>query len=78
MSRSVDKAVLDVADEAAQCYDDPLRFVQVMYPWGEPGPLAQYRGPDRWQEAFLRRLGAQVQASARPQIFLTNQSFNPG
>ena len=48
MLRSVDKAILDVADEAAQCYDDPLRFVQVMYPWGEPGPLAQYLGPDVW------------------------------
>ena len=62
--RNADKAVLDVADEVAQCYDDPLRFVQVMYPWGEPGPLAQYPGPDIWQAEFLRRLGAQVQARA--------------
>ena len=62
--RNADKAVLDVADEVARCYDNPLRFVQVMYPWGEPGPLAQYPGPDVWQAEFLRRLGAQVQARA--------------
>ena len=46
MRSSAGNVTLDVADEVALCYDDPLRFVCTMYPWGEPGPLAQYSGPD--------------------------------
>lgn len=64
MRSHADKVALDIADEVALCYDDPLRFVHTMYPWGEPGPLAQYPGPDTWQEEFLRRLGAQVKTRA--------------
>ena len=64
MPSSANNVALDVADEVALCYDDPLRFVCTMYPWGEPGPLAQYSGPDAWQEEFLIRLGSQVKARA--------------
>lgn len=28
---------------------DPLGFVQAIYPWGEPGPLAEHAGPRSWQ-----------------------------
>ena len=53
-----------LADEVAACYNDPLRFVQTMYPWGEPdGPLAQYAGPDTWQAEFLERLGTAVRTN---------------
>lgn len=53
---------LEIADLVASCYHDPLRFVVKCYPWGEPGPLQQHSGPDVWQEAFLRDVGAQVKA----------------
>jgi hypothetical protein len=40
--------------------DDPLGFVQWAYPWGQPGPLEKYSGPDEWQADFLRELGEEV------------------
>lgn len=53
-------ADLELAEEVALCYADPLRFVMMMYPWGEPGPLREHAGPDVWQERFLKHLGEQV------------------
>jgi len=55
-------ADLDIADLVASCYHDPLRFVRVAYPWGEPGPLEQHTGPDTWQTEFLQEIGAEVRA----------------
>jgi hypothetical protein len=49
-----------LARAMAKCADDPLRFVRIAYPWGEPGPLREYAGPDAWQEAFLIDLGNEV------------------
>lgn len=53
-----------VQDELAafvgQFYDDPLGFVEACYPWGEPGPLDSYKGPDKWQAEFLGRIGEEV------------------
>lgn len=48
-------------DEVARYYADPYGFVLAMYPWGEPGPLAEHVGPDTWQRDFLIGLGQQVQ-----------------
>jgi hypothetical protein len=53
---------LELADFVATCYADPLRFVKGCYPWGEPGPLAEHRGPDVWQADALTRIGAAVKA----------------
>jgi hypothetical protein len=39
---------------------DPLGFVLWAYPWGQPGPLEKYSGPDEWQADFLRELGEEV------------------
>lgn len=55
-------AETDLADLVASCYSDPLRFVQAMYPWGEPGDLASYDGPDAWQADYLTELGQHVKA----------------
>lgn len=49
-------------EAVAEYYADPLGFVLAMYPWGEPGELAQYSGPDAWQREFLEALGEQVLA----------------
>lgn len=51
------KADLEIAELVADCYHDPLLFVRTMYPWGEPGMLAQHEGPDEWQTDFLQWLG---------------------
>jgi len=39
--------------ELAACSDDPLRYVYWAYPWGEPGELEEYAGPDIWQEQLF-------------------------
>lgn len=64
MSATAQSVELELADWVASCYHDPLRFVIGAYPWGEPGPLERHEGPDAWQVAFLRDLGAQVTAAA--------------
>jgi len=37
--------------------NDPLGYVLYAYPWGEPGPLQDYKGPDVWQHDFLVSIG---------------------
>lgn len=59
MSPKID-ADLELANEIAKFYADPLGFVKFAYPWGEPGPLAHSSGPDEWQTEFLRDLGEEV------------------
>jgi len=44
--------------------NDPLKFVQIAFPWGEPGALAQYRGPDKWQRETLLWIGEQCKRNA--------------
>jgi hypothetical protein len=56
---------LEVADLVASCHYDPLKFVLVMYPWGEVGgPLERYDGPDIWQREFLTDLGLELSRNA--------------
>jgi hypothetical protein len=46
--------------QAAKYKADPLGFVLWAYPWGKPGPLEKYSGPDQWQAEFLKELGEEV------------------
>lgn len=43
----------DLVELAASCASDPLRFVRIFFPWGEPGELEKYDGPDKWQVDIL-------------------------
>jgi hypothetical protein len=52
----------ELAAEMAEFYADPLGFVRYAYPWGEPGPLEHYAGPDQWQEESLRVLGDEIRS----------------
>lgn len=54
------QADLQLADQFAEFYADPLGFVLFAYPWGEPGALDHSAGPDRWQREFLTELGSEV------------------
>lgn len=54
----------ELATEVAAFYADPLGFVMFAFPWGQPGLLARYTGPDTWQVEFLKDLGAEVKARA--------------
>lgn len=46
----------------ADLYADPHGFVLAAFPWGEPGPLKDHEGPDKWQAELLERIGKQVRA----------------
>ena len=43
----------DFIDELAACSSDPLRYAYWAYPWGEPGELEDYEGPDTWQRQLF-------------------------
>jgi len=51
---------IQLADEISQFYDDPLGFVYFAYPWGEPGELEGFDGPDVWQREVLIDLGEEI------------------
>ena len=53
---------LALADEVSAFYADPLGFVLTCFPWGEPGLLEAYQGPDVWQRNYLEELGREVQS----------------
>lgn len=55
---------LELADEVAKFYHDPLGFVRFAYPWGEDGALKDHEGPDKWQCEFLGLLGNYVDERA--------------
>jgi hypothetical protein len=52
---------LKLAEAIRECRDNPLRFVQLAYPWGEPGPLREFDGPDTWQRDILQDIGRAVE-----------------
>ena len=50
----------ELADFVGEFYADPYGFVMAAYPWGEPGPLEEHKGPDKWQVKFLKSVGEDV------------------
>jgi hypothetical protein len=50
----------ELAKAVSDYYDDPLGFVLFAYPWGKPGQLEKYIGPDDNQGEFLTSLGNEV------------------
>jgi hypothetical protein len=54
----------ELHDAMSDCATDPLGFVELAYPWGRPGPLEAYDGPDVWQREILEEIGRQVRAHA--------------
>jgi hypothetical protein len=56
---------LQLLDLAGEFYANPLGFVQMFFPWREPGnPLEHFSGPDEWQCQELREIGEQVRKCA--------------
>ncbi len=65
MANALRQIDLDLADDAALYYADPLGFVMWAFPWGEAATeLQNYAGPDVWQEVELREIGQQVKDRA--------------
>jgi hypothetical protein len=59
-SRLVDNIDDELADEMAECYLDPYRFVMLAFDWGV-GELEKFDGPDKWQTAFLKDIRDKLQ-----------------
>ena len=66
MGKAVRFTSKEAAEEFAQWVmsfaDDPYEWVLACYPWGEPGPLEDYDGPDKWQTRVLRGIGDNIQS----------------
>lgn len=57
MPRLAESHSTELVDAIAQCHDDPLAFVHLVYPWGKPGTiLHEYDGPDEWQIWVLEQI----------------------
>ncbi len=52
----------EITDICAASYADPLGWVRVAFPWGQPGPLLAHREPRVWQCEVLDWLGGEIQA----------------
>lgn len=52
---------VELAEEIAQFYADPLGHVLFSYPWGD-GQLEGFEGPDDWAREFLNEVGDEVRA----------------
>lgn len=52
-------------EEIAACWDDPLRYVLLAFPWGEPGtPLEDEDGPDEWQRSALNDIRDHIRSGS--------------
>ena len=50
-----------LAEDLARYYDDPLGFVQWVFPWGKVGTILEgATGPRTWQAEYLEDIGRQV------------------
>lgn len=54
-SSSADPQLI-LLEELARFSTDPLGFVLWNYPWGEPGPLEKFSGPEPWQWELLEHI----------------------
>src|SRR6056297_3613594 len=48
---------LELIEELGSYAYDPLGCVRWAFPWGEPGELARYSEPYKWQCEYLEELG---------------------
>jgi hypothetical protein len=52
---------LEMTNDLAEFYDDPLGFVNYAFPWGvKDGPLEDHTGPDDWQADQLLRIAGRI------------------
>lgn len=71
----------ELMEGLADYTNDPLGFVYYSFPWGEPGELEDYDGPEEWQKTLLTLLGEGVisieEAIARARAFNEQEECKP-
>ena len=54
---------LSLADSVGEFFFDPYSYVLFNYPWGQPGPLENWEGPDEWQTEVLQYIGEAMKSA---------------
>ena len=62
----------ELVEELGSFAYDPVGFVRWAFPWGEPGELANYREPFKWQIEHLEQLGDGLRAGMPVQLAVTS------
>ena len=53
-----------------EIHDSPFNFVMAAFPWGEAGtPLADHKGPRKWQRDVLRQMGDHIRNNRTKEAF---------
>jgi hypothetical protein len=60
---------VELVNDIAEFYADPLGYVLYAFPWGEKGgPLEDFDGPDTWQREQLSAVGKAIQENPETTI----------
>lgn len=60
---------VELVNDIAEFYADPLGYVLYAFPWGEKGgPLEDFDGPDAWQREQLAAVGKAIQENPETTI----------
>ena len=63
----MNRADRDLIEAFTPYIHDPLGWVLLAYPWGEPGTiLADDKGPEQWQADLLGHIGVQLKRGIAP------------
>ena len=64
---------------SSQIKDDPEAFVLLAFPWGQKNtPLANFRGPRKWQRAILRDLKTHIQSNKGDVLSTLREAVSSG
>ena len=77
MSEGLSPLDLELIEELGSYAYDPLGFVRWAFPWGEPGELARYREPFKWQCEYLEEMGDLIRAR-KPALMATSSGHGVG
>lgn len=69
----VDKAAFDtkLVNLVASCWDDPLKFVETMFPWGSGELVGDFsKGPDEWQRDVMKEITRRIRSGDESHIKL--------
>jgi hypothetical protein len=59
----MDSLEVELIEDVAGFYANPLAFVKYIFPWGE-GALKDESGPDQWQTEILEEIGKAIKAGS--------------
>ncbi len=62
-----------LAEALSECFDDPLRYVMMAFPWREKGSVLENEdGPDKWQVEVLNKIRDNIRAGGSIKISVSS------